>query len=77
MRLYHASTVIVEHPDTTHSRDYLDFGRGFYLTSLHEQAIKYAERFLRRQKDAWLNVYELKDDLKEWNILHFNQYDKS
>lgn len=77
MRLYHASTVIVEHPDTTHSRDYLDFGRGFYLTSLREQAIKYAERFLRRQKDAWLNVYELKDDLKEWNILHFNQYDKS
>ena len=50
MRLYHASSVIVEYPDTIHSREYLDFGRGFYLTSLHEQATKYAERFLRRQK---------------------------
>lgn len=38
MKLYHSSNVIVEHPDTQHSRLYLDFGRGFYLTSLHEQA---------------------------------------
>ena len=77
MRLYHASSVIVEYHDTIHSREYLDFGRGFYLTSLHEQATKYAERFLRRQKDAWLNVYELEEDLNGWNILRFNQYDKA
>lgn len=34
MKLYHSSNVSVEHPDTEHSRLYLDFGRGFYLTSL-------------------------------------------
>ena len=34
MKLYHSSNVIVEQPDTQHSRQYLDFGRGFYLTSL-------------------------------------------
>ena len=29
MRLYHSSNISVEHPDTEHSRLYLDFGRGF------------------------------------------------
>ena len=58
MRLYHSSYVPVPAPDTAHSRDYLDFGKGFYLTSIHEQAVKYAQRFLRRQREAWLNSYE-------------------
>lgn len=38
MRLYHSSDVSVAKPDTCHSRDYLDFGKVFYLTSIHEQA---------------------------------------
>lgn len=54
MKLYHASTVEVVFPDIVHSRKYLDFGRGFYLTSIKEQAIKYGERFLRRGKTATL-----------------------
>ena len=29
MKLYHSSTCSVESPDTIHSRDYLDFGKGF------------------------------------------------
>ena len=29
MRLYHASTICIEKPDVLHSRDKLDFGRGF------------------------------------------------
>lgn len=45
MKLYHSSNLIVEHPDILHSRKYLDFGRGFYLTTLHEQAVRYAQRF--------------------------------
>ena len=59
MKVYHASMVRVEHPDVFHSRKFLDFGQGFYITTLREQAIKYAQRFLRRGKEAWLNVYEL------------------
>lgn len=50
MILYHSSSVEVKEPDTAHSRLYLDFGRGFSLTSIHEQAVRYAERFLRRKK---------------------------
>ena len=76
MRLYHSSNMIVEHPDTQHSRRYLDFGRGFYLTSLHEQAVRYAQRFKRRGQSAWLNTYELSDDLESWNIKKFGSYDK-
>lgn len=76
MILYHASTVEVTRPDTAHSRDYLDFGRGFYLTSIKEQAIKYGERFLRRRKTAWLNTYEFYADMEEWNILWLEHYDK-
>lgn len=52
MKLYHSSNLSVKQPDTVHSRDYLDFGKGFYLTSIYEQAVKYAQRFVRRQQDA-------------------------
>lgn len=76
MILYHSSTEIVKTPDTTHSRLYLDFGKGFYLTSIYEQARRYAERFLRRGKSAWLNSYELRDNLDGWKILRLESYNK-
>lgn len=76
MKLYHSSYVSVSNPDTIHSRDYLDFGKGFYLTSIHEQAVKYAQRFLRRQKEAWLNAYEFEFEPSEWKVLNFTSYDK-
>lgn len=76
MRLYHSSNTIVEHPDVLYSRNYLDFGRGFYLTPIHEQAVRYAQRFKRRGQTAWLNVYELADNIDGWNIKTFDTYDK-
>lgn len=48
MKLFHSSNVSVVKPDIIHSRNYLDFGKGFYLTSIHEQAVRYAQRFIRR-----------------------------
>ena len=38
MILYHASSQIIEQPDILHSREHLDFGKGFYLTHLKGQA---------------------------------------
>lgn len=76
MIVYHTSYVRVESPDTAHSRDFLDFGRGFYLTEIREQAEKYAERFLRRNKEAWLNVYELNDNIENGRVLRFDAYDE-
>ena len=69
MKLYHSSNKPITRPETRYSRDYLDFGKGFYLTTLKDQAEKYATRFLRRGQDAWLNVYELDFDSSEWNCV--------
>ena len=76
MKLYHSSNVSVEHPDTKHSRLYLDFGRGFYLTSLREQAVRYAMRFKRREQEAWLNTYNFIYEDSNWKIKQFESYDE-
>ena len=73
--LYHASKVIVGKPDVIHSRESLDFGKGFYLTRLKAQAEKYAERFLRIGYSAFLNVYRLDDDLTGFTTHVFDKYD--
>ena len=76
MILYHSSNVSIEHPDTKHSRPYLDFGRGFYLTSFYDQAERYALRFKRRGQQAWLNTYDFRCDEGCWNVKRFEVYDK-
>ena len=78
MKVYHASMVRVEHPDVLHSRKFLDFGQGFYVTTLREQAVKYAQRFIRRGKEAWLNVYELDEQLitSSYSLKEFEKYDE-
>lgn len=77
MILYHSSNQPVIAPDTIHSREYLDFGKGFYLTSIQEQAVKYAQRFIRRQQKAWLNSYDFSFIPAEWKILEFVAYNKT
>ena len=59
MKVYHASSVVVDIPNTSHSREHLDFGKGFYVTTLEHQAVEYGQRFLRRGRKAWLNVVSL------------------
>jgi len=76
MKLYHSSTVKVESPDLDHSRDYLDFCKGFYLTSLREQAVLYAERFLLRGRPAVMNVYDIKDEFGCLKVKVFEAYDE-
>lgn len=76
MRIYHASQVEVVHPDVSYSRDALDFGKGFYVTCLREQAVKYADKFLFRGQKAILNSYELDDEWKNWHIRSFDIYDE-
>ena len=74
MRLYHTSSSVIEKPDVYHSRERLDFGKGFYLTSLIEQAKKYAERFLLRKQKAYVNEYLLDDNLTGFYIKRFESY---
>lgn len=78
MRLYHSSNVVVKAPDTLHSRNYLDFGRGFYLTTIYQQAVRYAQRFKRRKQQAFLNIYEFSmSDVSKWRIMRFDSYDEA
>ena len=76
MKLYHTSTVPVTNPDVLHSRPFLDFGKGFYLTSIYEQAVSYGQRFIRRNKESWVMSYDFIADLECWKVLEFNTYDK-
>ena len=77
MEVFHTSIVVVEHPDTAHSRTFLDFGPGFYITTLQEQAVKYGARFTNLGKEAFLNIYELADDLTPWKVIKFEHYDEA
>lgn len=76
MIVYHSSYTSVELPEVRYSRDFLDFGKGFYLTSLYDQAVKYAQRFKRRKNQAWLSSYEFEFNPEDWKILQFDSYDR-
>ena len=67
MIVYHGSNMIVEYPDIKHSFRALDFGKGFYVTTVKEQA----ERWARRKADicstdkAIVTVYNMMEDFNE------------
>lgn len=79
MIYYHGSSIAVPKPDNLHSGKRLDFGQGFYVTSVKEQAIRWARRkaMIRGAKCGIISVYEVKevsgfrildfgDNLNEW-----------
>ena len=76
LTIYHASSERVPRPDIYHSRQYLDFGPGFYATPIIQQAINYASRFTRRGLAAWLNTYNAKDDFSQYKVLTFDNYNE-
>jgi hypothetical protein len=56
--LYHGSYTAIEKPDLSMSRLRTDFGKGFYLTPLKEQAVSWSQRFLRERGVAVVSSYE-------------------
>lgn len=78
MRVFHGSTETVQYPLVNAGRRYLDFGQGFYLTDLMEQAISWATRPLNENKPQILNIYELNMEgilLSGYRYLCFKEYD--
>lgn len=76
MTVYHGSTFIVQTPDVTKSKKYLDFGKGFYVTTIKDQAEKWAKRkklFSPESKVGIVNIYEL-DNLNDIKHLDFKDY---
>jgi len=44
MKLYHGSNTIIGQIDFARCKPYKDFGQGFYLTEIEEQAVQMARR---------------------------------
>lgn len=74
MIVYHGSTAVIESPDVVHSKRFLDFGKGFYITSFEEQAKKWAARKgMRQEKNGIVNIYKLSEDWSDLRILSFDK----
>lgn len=75
MLVYHSSDKCFDCPDVKHSREALDFGKGFYVARLKEQADKYAQRFLMVGKNAFLHIFEYTPD-SEMKVKIFDSYNE-
>lgn len=75
MLVYHSSDQCFVSPDVEHSREALDFGKGFYVTRLQDQAEKYANRFLRAGNDAYLHIFEY-SPVSDLRFKIFDSYDE-
>ena len=66
MRLYHGSNIVIDSINLAMCRPYKDFGKGFYLTDLEEQAEKMAVRVSKIYGgNPVVNIFEIQDDFKE------------
>ena len=75
MILYHGSYLAIPSPYLLHSRQTVDFGRGFYTTPLYEQASKWAEKFKRRSKAGVISIYDFDEAaFQKLNTLRFDSY---
>lgn len=77
MKVYHGSTDRISSPLVNVGRKNLDFGQGFYVTTLKQQAVSWASRPINQRKRKFLNIYELdlEDILQEkYHLLHFQDY---
>ena len=75
--LYHGSTVVVEKPIVSIGRKDLDFGPGFYLTNLYDQASRWAKRIqmIRNADHAVIHTYKY-DEPVNCNVLKFDAYNR-
>lgn len=77
--MYHGGTDIVEAPVCKFGRQNLDFGQGFYITDLREQAVSWACQTAKRRGMApVLNRYRLNREaiLSEGRCKVFLAYDR-
>ena len=81
MQVYHGAACEVQKPIVGYGRSDLDFGQGFYVTVLREQAEQWARTVAMRvpRADAILNIYELDIDYvyNHFHCLIFKAYDRA
>lgn len=77
--VYHGGTEVVKNPICKFGRPNLDFGQGFYVTDLRDQAVLWASQMSdRRKQQPILSKYRLNRDaiLAEARCKVFMAYDK-
>ncbi len=75
MILYHGSYIEICNPDLLHSRANVDFGAGFYVTPIYEQASKWITRYKRAGKDGIISKYFFDENNKsDLKVLEFDSY---
>ena len=74
MQLFHGTDVVVRNPLSKVGRKKVDFGQGFYLTSLREQAESWARTIASRTRNhkPVLNIYQF--DEQAAHIMVGNRY---
>lgn len=75
MKLYHGSNIQIDHINLAMCKPYKDFGRGFYLTDIKEQAEKMAVRVSRIYGGTPIvNFYEIEDDFRNNTNLRIKDF---
>ena len=76
MIVYHGSSMEILSPDIYHSRANVDFGKGFYVTPIKEQAVKWATRFKRDRGEGIVTVYrfDMEQCKSDYKVIEFDGY---
>lgn len=79
MIVYHGSYMEIPKPDIYHSRSKVDFGKGFYATTLVEQARSWCSKFIRRGKEGIVSRYffDERRAVEEKKVLKFETYSEA
>ena len=77
MILYHGSNTDIINIDLTKCKPYKNFGKGFYLTDIKEQAFKMANRVAKIYGGIPIvNIYEIENDFQLKNFLSIKNFGK-
>lgn len=78
MKVYHGSYAEIKAPDLAHSRKNVDFGRGFYVTPIYEQAEKWSRKFMRKNESGVVSLYDFNEQaLSALKTLRFESYSEN
>ena len=70
--IYHGSNHSFDKVDLTKSKDKRDFGRGFYTTTIREQAVDWAEALFDRYNGDGIFIYKMELELtKDLSIKNY------
>lgn len=75
MILYHGSYLEIQTPDLVHSRDNVDFGRGFYTTPLYRAGSKIVRKIQASRKKRIVSRYSFDEAAyQKLKVLTFDSY---